>query len=227
MIKRFEQYLKEKLEIKDSFKFSDNFQALFDMFENDIDVSATDGDILFKLPIPYSSLEELKAFNNNLTQFTNELSTIMESISAENIKHSIQISGRVSEFCIRILISTDSDKFKYEIIESELNNLEEGYDISYYVTKNYSLNDYNWVSVYDNFFDDASSNEYKFIKLKISSNTQYAVETEKIDEIVSRAIGNTFVVVDTNLYDADDIDEDDQDFQFYEIYIERKNDKKI
>lgn len=223
MVKKFEQYIKESLELND-FKFEDNFQALFDMFEKDgnITIVAHKGDILFKLILPTHSIEAMQIFNNQITEFTNELKYVLESLDAENIKHSVKIKGETNYINIKVIISKDSMTLNHEFIENELDKLN--YYIEYFSGKSKLANGeriMRWKLVDNEFFDEPEDNDDENIKLNINSNEEYEVNTDKINSIIKSAIGDVYEVVKSELNDAVGLDDDELDYQIYSVYLKK------
>lgn len=212
MIKKFEQYIKETLNLK-SFKFENNFQALFDMFEDDIDIDATDNKIIFLFHIPRSNIGKFQEFNNNIFKFTAELKIVLDSLKAEKIKNSITITTENNLLELEIVILNDAEEFiDYLYIDRIIDNL--GYDLEYFMKDRRNAK---WQSIFSDYFED--ENPPKYLKIIISQGSEDEFDIEIIDKEVITVFNRFYKISKKEI--KEESNEFDELFQIYEIQLDR------
>lgn len=172
MIKKFEQYIRESLEIDEEFEFLDNVQALIDSWEDKLEIGAgvdMSNEIYFKFYLKNrDNFTLFKEFSKDLNDFINDLETILESLSVEKIRYDFEVSfgSERNKFITIKLYLHKSITFPTLVKMIKEENLSEDVRISYSnkrPKKKFNYDDWRSADIF-------LASEFKYILLDILVN---------------------------------------------------------
>lgn len=203
MIKKFTEYIRESLNIGDSFQFSDNIQALVDSWEDKVDFEAyksgTHNYLTFKINLySKSNFNTVRKSIKELYEFIEDLSVIIESLEVDNIKYKFDIEFGDNGNPYVIL---GFEIYEASTIAGILVSIEEQYSISVLAFRSKKTNIPNGINkfVLNNWIDIETSqvDEYKNIMLSFIVNDRK--EGDKIKKLISTSVANTHKILDSQI----------------------------
>lgn len=195
MIKRFEQYISETLNLK-NFKFEDRFQSIFDSWENYINIVAEDGKIDFNFMLP-DVLDGFDKFCDDIKQFKNDLKVILDTLDIDKIKYKLQIlnediSGN-GAFVIRVYIYTE---FNFNQLKNVLNKKDYALDILAFID---SENDWKKVKL-----NDLEKFDSILLLLDRVDGSDIDEDEDHINDMIREFIRGYYYIIDSGYSDEHD-----------------------